>query len=369
MSEPTNTATTKVEDLMKLAQDKNGRNDLFNNITAMMEARYKQISSAEFELMLDILGKLVHEVEISVRKNLAYRLADREDVPVELIILLANDEAEVANPILLQNTLLTDKELIRIIQLKTRQHQLGIAARNSISSDICRELVNTGDDGVIVTMLTNQSAKIDNESIEIIVEKSKTKELFQAPLIHRHDLPKDIAARMYGWVSLALKNELLDIHNFDREELEMAISASIDDLKSETANPRTQNQAEEKLIEKLYDANKLHPSFLMKSLSQGSIYLFEIGFAKMLRVPREVMYNILYEKGPDALAIACCAAKIDKSIFMTIFRLTREAKKMDTEISKDEIAHIYRKFADTDESRAKAIIHKWVEDSIRNPIF
>ncbi|MDA0707920.1 MAG: DUF2336 domain-containing protein, partial [Proteobacteria bacterium] len=164
-------------------------------------------------------------------------------------------------------------------------------------------------------------------------------------------------------------NELLDIHNFDREELEMAISASIDDLKSETANPRTQNQAEEKLIEKLYDANKLHPSFLMKSLSQGSIYLFEIGFAKMLRVPREVMYNILYEKGPDALAIACCAAKIDKSIFMTIFRLTREAKKMDTEISKDEIAHIYRKFADTDESRAKAIIHKWVEDSIRNPIF
>ena len=115
-------------------------------------------------------------------------MADNADVPAELIILLANDEIEVANPVLIQNTLLTDKELVRIIQRKSRQHQLSIAARKMLSSDVCRELVNTDDDGVIVTLLTNQEAKIDNETIEAIVEKSRTREVLQPPLIRREDL-------------------------------------------------------------------------------------------------------------------------------------------------------------------------------------
>ena len=126
---------------------------------------------------------------------------------------------------------------------------------------------------------------------------------------------------------------------------------------------------EQTLIDKLKKADKLHISFLMKSLRQGNIRLFELAFAEILNVPEEIMCNILYERGPAALAIACCAAKIDKSVFMTMFRLTREAKKMDTELSQEEIEHTYSQFMNTNEQRAKAILHKWVEDSSRTPIF
>ena len=370
MSDTINTGK-EIQNLIKLAHDSStdGRAELFDGITDLIETQHQQISSTEIDLMMDILGTIISDIEISLRKKLSLKLADNDDVPVELIILLANDEIEVANPVLIQNTLLTDKELVSIIQRKSRQHQLSIAARKMLSSEVSRELINTDDDGVIVTLLTNQSAKIDNACIEKIVEKSKTREVLQSPLIRREDLPKHIAARMYSWISMSLKQELLEIHSFSAEELEETIASSIDEMKSDDDKILDTPDSEKTLIEKLKKANKLHISFLMKSLRQGNIRLFELAFAEILSIPDNIMCNILYERGPAALAIACCAAKIDKSVFLTIFRLTREAKMMDTELSQTEIEHTYNQFINTNEQRAKSILHKWVEDSARNPIF
>ncbi len=371
MSDIKNTTGEEIQNLIKLAHDssKDGRAELFDGITDLIETQHQQISAVEIELMMDILGRIISDIELGIRQKLSLRLANRDDVPVELILLLANDEIDVANPILVQNTLLTDKELVSIIQRKSRQHQLSIAARKMLSSEVSRELVKTDDDGVIVALLTNQSAKIDNETIEEIVEKSRTREILQSPLVKRHDLPKHIAARMYNWVSMALKQELMDIHSFAAEDLDRNIAESIKELKQEDAANQSHSDNEKTLIEKLKKADKLHISFLMKSLRQGNIRLFELAFAEILNIPDEIMCNILYERGPAALAIACCAAKIDKSVFMTMFRLTREAKMMDSELSQEEIEHTYSQFVKTNEQRAKAILHKWVEDSARSPIF
>ena len=371
MSDKQNTTGEEIQNLIKLAHDssKDGRAELFDGITDLIETQHQQISATEIDLMMDILGKIIFDIEVSIRKKLSLRIADRDDVPAELVILLANDEIEVANPVLVQNTLLTDKELVSIIQRKSRQHQLSIASRKMLSSDVCRELVKTDDDGVIVTLLTNQEAKIDNDTIEELVEKSKIREVLQSPLIHRHDLPKHIAARMYSWVSMSLKQELMEIHSFSSDYLEEQIAASVDELQQEDGEKVEKVDNEQTLIDKLKKANKLHISFLMKSLRQGNIRLFELAFAEILNIPENIMCNILYERGPAALAIACCAAKIDKSVFLTMFRLTREAKMMDTELSQAEIEHTYSQFVNTDEQRAKAILHKWVEDSSRSPIF
>lgn len=371
MSDIENTTGDEIAKLMMLAHDsgKDARAELFDGITDLIEAQHQQISVTEIDLMMDILGSIISDIEIKIRKKLSLKLADREDVPAELIILLANDDIEVANPLLIQNTLLTDKELVKIVQRKSRQHQLSIAARNMLSSNVSRELVRTNDDDVIVTLLSNQSAKIDNDIIEEIVEKSKTRKVLQPPLIRRKDLPKHIAERMYSWISISLKNELLEIHSFTKEDLEKTIDSSIAELKEEDKAQEKKVDSEVILIAKLKKADKLHISFLMKSLRQGNTRLFELAFAEILNIPENIMCNILYERGPAALAIACCAARIDKSVFLTMFRLTREAKMMDTELSQSEIEHTYNQFVNTDEQRAKIILHKWVEDSARTPIF
>ena len=59
------------------------------------------VSERERALMLDILHKVVADVEMSVRKRLSESLADAADVPPALIRLLADDEIEVAYPVLM----------------------------------------------------------------------------------------------------------------------------------------------------------------------------------------------------------------------------------------------------------------------------
>ena len=72
------------------------------------------LSERERALMGDILRKLIGDVEKAVRRELAERLAERGDAPRSLVIALANDEFEVAHPLLLKSTVLYDVDLIEI---------------------------------------------------------------------------------------------------------------------------------------------------------------------------------------------------------------------------------------------------------------
>ena len=66
--------------------------------------------------MTDILRRLIRDVEVTVRKALAGRLAGEASAPPDLIKPLANDEIEVAHSILLKSEVLQDIELIEIIE-------------------------------------------------------------------------------------------------------------------------------------------------------------------------------------------------------------------------------------------------------------
>ena len=105
---------SEVGSLLALATKKSrqGRADLFTAISDLFERRGDTLSEAERELMLDILRRLTGEVERAVRAELARRVSDNERVPQQLLTLLANDEIEVAYPILAQSVVLRDPDLI-----------------------------------------------------------------------------------------------------------------------------------------------------------------------------------------------------------------------------------------------------------------
>jgi len=361
----------EVYSLLELAHEKSGsgRLGLFQGITDILERRHRELSEKELSLMSKILGNLIQDIEMGIRKKLAERLASKEDAPLDLILLLANDNIEVAEPVLMLSKIISDQNLINIIRHKSAQHQMGICARKNLSAPVCQELVSHGNSDVLVALLINKDARIANDTIAELVEKSRFDKDIQPALIERPDLPKGLASNMYKWVSDALKETILTTHSLTQNDIENILSSSINDLKVEDENQSSKEKSEERLVEKLQAAGRLKASFLMKSLHQGQSSLFEISFAKMLNIPRNIMCSVLYDRGPDSLAIACRAVNIDQSIFLTIFRLTRKARDMDAEISKEETSRAFEFFKDMDQRRAQLTIHKWVEDAARNPIF
>ncbi|MDF2365981.1 DUF2336 domain-containing protein, partial [Sneathiella sp.] len=196
--------------LIALSKDssKRGRRQLFNNISDLFLQDEERLSQQEHALIVSILTKLLSEIETTLRQNLAEELADHENVPHGLITLLANDEIEVARPILFKSHLLAEPDLIEIIQNRGKEHMLAIAERDDLNTTLSDMLISHGDEDVISHLIENGDAKISRNSMEYLVEESRRIDRFQEPLIARHDIPSDLAHKMFWWVSAALRRHI-----------------------------------------------------------------------------------------------------------------------------------------------------------------
>ena len=134
----------QLKSLIRLAHDKteDNRRVLLENISHLFLSSEGRLSEREIALMSDILTKLVHDVEMSVRRELSERLADIDAAPLDLIVMLANDDIEVASPVLMHSGMLRDKDLIEIIKHRTQEHMLVVAGRDAVSEDVSDALVD-----------------------------------------------------------------------------------------------------------------------------------------------------------------------------------------------------------------------------------
>ena len=89
------------EKLFALARDKtpDAQKALAEALGKLPFSRDGSMTERERSLMFDILGHLVHETEMSVRRTVSSCLAELPDAPRDLIRLLANDNIEIAYPL------------------------------------------------------------------------------------------------------------------------------------------------------------------------------------------------------------------------------------------------------------------------------
>ncbi len=195
-------AESQLFDMLKLAQSKSegARSQLVDNITDLFLSEEGRLSEHERALMSDILGKLVLQVESDIRKELSESMVRSGiDLP-DVAILLANDEVEIARPLLERSDLLKDPDLIEIVRMRTDEHRLAITMREEISEQLSDALVEYGNDDVVESLLNNHDSTISKRAMEYLVGESRRVDRFQEPLVQRADLPSDLAYRMYWWV-------------------------------------------------------------------------------------------------------------------------------------------------------------------------
>ncbi len=135
-------------------------------------ARITGRRSKERALMQAILHQLIRDAESSVRYMISEKLADIPTAPHDLIKTLANDEIEVADPVLKKSTVLQDVDLIEVIHNRTMEHQLAIAVRGYVSEQVSGVLVATGHESVMTTLLNNDKAQISLATLEYVVVKA-----------------------------------------------------------------------------------------------------------------------------------------------------------------------------------------------------
>ncbi len=309
-----------LRELIDVAKSPNqqDRNLLAESLSRLVLTTGRKLSEAEQYIVYDILRHLIHQVEMSVRRMLSESLAERQDTPHDIVLTLANDVIEVAHPVLTQSTVLQDVDLIRLILEHTQQHQIAITKRARLSKDVSETLVDTGDPSVIKSLLENDSAELNPETFDKLVETSHLMDEIRTPLAYRADLPPELARRMIGWVGEALRDYLqtkLAETGLDGSDLDTAIERAFEDdrLTEEMVGVASP------VVRGGDDAGYLpHPRVLVRALENGDIIEFEALFRDFTRLSEQTFAKILYDSGPEALAIACKGSGVDRFSFSDI---------------------------------------------------
>jgi len=349
-----------VQELLALAHDRSreGREFLVTAAGEFIAEQNGVLNDNERALMTDILSRLVKDVEVSVRQKLALRLADIENAPHTLIVELANDEIEIAAPVLKRSKVLNDIDLIDVIRHKTLEHQLAVALRESISAPVSDALVQSGNPDAVEALLKNEGAAFGPETLETVVEQSRDRRNYQEPLLQRAELGPALAKRMYWWVSAALRTAILDRYELDPQSFDNAMEAAVQDTLVEEGADADNKTAPETLAA-LMKFDEVAQNDLVKALRAGNITQFQLMFQKATGLALPMLRVVLFEPGGERLAIVCRAIDMVPKVFAAIYRLLRMSSDGETPLKRGELTRIASLYLDIRPDLAMTVLRQW----------
>jgi uncharacterized protein (DUF2336 family) len=350
-----------VETLMRLARDKavGSRTKLADIIGDLFFGATGTLTDAERSIMTDILRQLVQDVEVSVRKHLAIQLSNRADAPHDLVIALANDESEIAYPLLLKSRVLRDQDLIAIIHHRTLEHQLAISMRDAVSPSVSAALVETGEETVIRRLLDNHNAEIARDTMAHLVEQSRRLDSLQRPLVYRSDLPADLAEKMYWWVSAALRAHIVENFDVEPTDIDSAMELSVNTVIAAQEAEDPPVSATDRVAKHLAENEGTDGDLILRLLNEGEVTLFERVIEHQTGLRRRLLERLLYEPGAEGLAIVCRAMGLAPEAFNEVLVSTRKARVGLDENNTDECAFSSMFYDQLSMDAAKAMLSRW----------
>ncbi len=313
----------------------------------------------ERALMHDVLRRLVVDVERSLRRRLAERMADFARPPHGLAAVLAASDAKTVHPILLARGGLRDPGLVEAVKHRTQAYLLASYVNKRLVENIAGDPEAEEKHDIIATLLTNAGATISRGVTEYLVAESRRLDTFQNPLVLRCDLPLDVTDRLYWRVAAALRRQVRGLAPVDREALDDAVEAAVGDALASARDDLDRPTATEALIDGLVRCGALDEGLLVQMLRQGDVSLFEAGIARLVGVSPNLIGRLLYEPGGEGLAVACRAAGFARETLTTIFDLTRPVCLPHDASGTGNVARVEGFFSRIPRETASAALRHW----------
>jgi uncharacterized protein (DUF2336 family) len=356
-----NSDDVDVRQLLALAHNKSveSRRALLNNVTDLFLANDGRLSERERVLMSGIVSQLIHDVEMSVRLELANRLANEPNAPHDLVVALANDTIEIANPILSQSGVLNDADLIEIVKHRTQEHRLAVAMRSQVSPDVTQALLDSGDKDVIEALINNHDADLSRHAMDYLVSESQQVDRFQQPLLRRPDLPVELAHRMFWWVSAALREHILKTYKLDAATIDALIHQTTMKVRKQQPTERSAYTEADIIVSDIESKGQLDERFLLQCLRRGRIAAFTAALARMADIDVSLARHIVFDPGGEGLSVLCKACGIDRSTFSSIFLLTREARDGSRMTDPAQLNSMVKIYDQLSQSEAQGALRCW----------
>ncbi len=240
----------------------------------------------------DIFRLLLKDTEKSVRSTLAEHLYDSTSAPRDVIFKLACDETDISERVLQYSPVLTDDDLVSIINSTKNVLSLcAIARRSKVSEYVSDSLIDTRQEAVLSNLFNNKGADISSDSLIKAWGTIASSNSLLEVLVKRGGLPVAIAEKMFAAVSEEFKLQLMKEYNLSvtlaqREAIDAREWGLLGLLPFDDMTHPDYDERVEDLVNQLYESNRLTPSLAVRALCMGFLNLFESMLARMADIPR-----------------------------------------------------------------------------------
>ncbi|HEV2518644.1 MAG TPA: DUF2336 domain-containing protein [Devosia sp.] len=164
------------------------RDQLFRNMAQLYSYVSDRCDDEQVAQYDEVLCQLAELVESEARAHVAKLLAPLDRAPGNVVVKLANDEIEVAQPLLEFSNVLSDDDLIEIIANQTEEHRVAIAGRTQVPERVGEAIVEHGETASVIKLVRNSNAEIGQQALERLAERAASDAAIAADLRGREDL-------------------------------------------------------------------------------------------------------------------------------------------------------------------------------------
>jgi uncharacterized protein (DUF2336 family) len=249
----------------------------------------------------DILKLISMDAAELVRRAMAVTLKNSRNLPHELAIKLAADVDAVATPVLVSSPMLTDEDLITVLQHSTTSKRCAIAAREEISPIIVHEIIDTGDDRAVGIAAANDGARFEDASYQRSLEEFGTNSDVMDAFVARSHLPLDITEKLIAHVSDEAMQRMVKKH-----ALPPQLAVEISETTRERATVDLVDQAglahdPMHFVQQLRMNGRLTPSLILRTVLRGHVRFLEFALAEMAGVSHAKAWLLIHDAGPLGL--------------------------------------------------------------------
>lgn len=260
-----------------------------------------RLSQAEWTIALDILRAMAADAEMIVRHAVATSLKHSKFLPHDVAVKLANDEPNVAQPILESSPVLTDEDLMSVLAEGNGTKQIAIARRPEVSTVVAAAVIDTGNAAAVTTLVGNEGAALDEDLLQRTLERYGRFETVKAAMVHRSELPVTISERLVALVSDRLKVVLAARHALPAELASDIILEARERATIGLIAKNTPAQDTQALVAQLHARGRLTPSLILRALCMGDIRFTEDALAEAAGVSVEKASLLIHDGGPLGL--------------------------------------------------------------------
>jgi uncharacterized protein (DUF2336 family) len=279
----------------------------------------KNFAEREREVAEQIFRLLMKDAHLKVRESLAQRIRENPEIPRDIVLHLAQDHERVSLPVLEASQVLSDADLMNIIDSSREVSKLiAISKRPAVSDRVSDALVETNYPDVVTSLVSNEGAAITERTYDKIIDEYSRDSAVMESVVGRAHLPVAVVEKLINHATEQVASELKKKYKLTDEQIRKDTAGTREDTTLKLLVHEDDPEAIEALVTQMANEQRLTPSIIMTALCRGQHHFFVAALAKLAGIPSANAHKLVSDKGELGFKALYERTEMPESMFQAV---------------------------------------------------